>query len=266
MPSPDRLPSSDADLVVLGRFCGPTGSGNGGYTAGLLAERILRDATRPDDCPVVEVTLLRPPPLDVAMTVRQVSGEGRGATLEHDGIRVAEARCSDAEIEPVEAVTPGTATEAGQHYAGFRSHPFPHCFACGTDREAGDGLRIFPGPVGGAGSGRVAALWVPASGLAESSDLLDEGVERVGPATAWAALDCVGGWSTDLEGRPMVLGRITAQVDALPVVGEPHVVTGADRGSEGRKTFTASTLYDSDGRIVGRAQHTWIAVDPSTFV
>ena len=49
----------------------------------------------------------------------------------------------------------------------------------------------------------------------------------------------------------MVLARMTARVDALPVVGEEHVVVGLGRGSEGRKTFTAATLYDSDGRVVG---------------
>jgi hypothetical protein len=68
-----------------------------------------------------------------------------------------------------------------------------------------------------------------------------------------------------MDERKMVLGRITARVDALPVVGEPHVVMGEARGQEGRKTFTASTLYDSDGRIVARAAHVWVAVDPDSF-
>jgi hypothetical protein len=147
-------------------------------------------------------------------------------------------------------------------FPGLVHHPFPTCFACGPDRAEGDGLRIFPGAVG---NDRVASMWVPDKNLAESSDLLDAGLQRVGPGTAWAALDCVGGWAGDMEERKMVLGRMSAQVDALPVVGEPHVVMGTALGSEGRKTFTASTLYDSDGRIVARAQHVWIAVDPATF-
>ena len=53
--------------------------------------------------------------------------------------------------------------------------------------------------------------------------------------------------------------------DELPVQGEQHVVTGEHRGADGRKTFTASTLHDSDRRIVGRAEHVWVAVDPATF-
>ena len=151
-------------------------------------------------------------------------------------------------------------------YPGLDNHPFPTCFACGPDRAEGDGLRIFPGPVGGASGDRwyVASLWVPHAGHAESGDLLD-GVERCGPGTTWAALDCVGGWSEDLAGRPCVLGRMTARLDAPPVVGEPHVVVGRHLGRDGRKSFTASTLYDADGRVVATARHTWIQVDPAVF-
>jgi hypothetical protein len=42
-------------------------------------------------------------------------------------------------------------------------------------------------------------------------------------------------------------------------------VVGGARGSEGRKTFTAATLYDADGRVVAAAEHVWIAVDPADF-
>ena len=58
---------------------------------------------------------------------------------------------------------------------------------------------------------------------------------------------------------------MTAAVDALPHVGDRHVAVGEVRGTDGRKTFTASTLYDPDGRVVGRAEHVWITIDPSTF-
>ncbi|MEU8226056.1 hypothetical protein [Kribbella sp. NPDC048915] len=39
--------------------------------------------------------------------------------------------------------------------------------------------------------------------------------------------------------------------------------------ADGRKTFTASTLYDADadadGRVLARAKHTWIMVVPALF-
>jgi hypothetical protein len=84
-------------------------------------------------------------------------------------------------------------------------------------------------------------------------------------ATTWAALDCVGGWAGDLAERLMVLARMTARIDALPEVRAEHVVVGLGRRTEGRKTFTASALYDASGRLLGSAEHLWIAVDPAAF-
>jgi hypothetical protein len=258
-------PTHDTDLTIPARYRGPARSGNGGYSAGSLAERV----PRADGLPVVEVTLRQPPPLEVAMTVQQMAADdpanatGSALTvLQIGGDRVAEARAVKTDIDPVEGVSAAQAAEAMARFSGLVSHPFPSCFTCGPDRAEGDGLRIFPGEVG---PGRVASLWVPHPSLAESGDLHDQQEQRVGVGTTWAALDCVGGWAGDMDERSMVLGRITAQVDALPVVGEPHVVVGQARGGEGRKTFTASTLYDSDGRIVARAQHVWIAIDPDDF-
>ena len=46
---------------------------------------------------------------------------------------------------------PPTLTEAEvarDRFSGSDKHPVPACFVCGTMREEGDGLRIFPRPVG----------------------------------------------------------------------------------------------------------------------
>lgn len=240
----------NAELVVPARFNGPARSGNGGFVCGSLAGRVPDARHRP-----VEVTLRRPPPLDAAMAVATQDG---ATVLSHDGETVAVARVVDVELDTVDPVPPDVAAQAMLRYPGLGSHPFPTCFACGPDRAEGDGLRIFPGPVA-EDRGYVASLWVP---FAQPGV---DGANRCGPATTWAALDCIGGWSEDLEGRPCVLGRMTTRVDALPLVGEPHVVVGRHLRTEGRKSFTASTMYDADGGVVATAQHTWIQVDPSAF-
>ncbi len=250
----------DADLTVPAYCNGPARSGNGGYVAGLLSDRLPHQPGTP-----VEVTLRQPPPLEVALSVSHADEgrEGReGTVLALGDVVVAEALRVDRRLVTVEAVPAEEADAAAARFAGLAGHPFPTCFVCGPQRAEGDGLRIFPGPVG-AGD-KVAAAWTPHPGHAESSDVVD-GVQRVGIGVAWAAMDCIGGWSTDLVGRPMVLGRITASVDALPVVGEQHVLVGVMLGRDGRKTRTASTAYDSDGRIVARAEHVWIEVDPAAF-
>ena len=239
-----------SELVIPARFNGPTRSGNGGYVCGSLAERVRQRAGD-----AVQVSLRRPPPLDTVMTVD-------GGLLTLDGDVVAEAEVVDASLEPVDEVPPDVAAAAMLGYPGATGHPFPTCFACGPDRDEGDGLRIFPGPVG-EDRGVVASVWVPHESLAAGETV--DGLPRCDLAVTWAALDCVGGWSEDLAGRPCVLGRMTARVDARPVVQEPHVVVGRHLGRDGRKSFTASTLYDADGRVVACARHTWIQVDPAMF-
>ena len=244
-------------LLVPARYCGPAASGNGGYVAGALAHEIGDTLGQ-----AVTVTLRQPPPLDSTMHVNQVDG---GLTLTFGGALVAQAELTEPDVEPVEGVSWDEAVAASPSYAGHRSHPFPTCFACGTERA--DGLRIFPGlvpPVTG-DSTRLAAPWIPDRTVAADYHEYDDAVPRACLAATWSALDCVGGWAGDFSERLMVLGRMTAIVDALPALGEEHVVMGEHRGSEGRKTFTASTLHDADGRIVGRAEHVWVAVDPALF-
>ena len=229
-------------LVVPARFNGPAGSGNGGWSAGALAAYVDADGG------AVEVTLRQPPPLDTPMEVVEDDGV---MTAMHEGAPALVARRAALAPEGVPAVSMAQAREAATRYPGLEQHPFPTCFTCGTEREPGDGLRIFPGRVDDLdGRPRVAAPWV-----AGEADL------RV----VWAALDCAGAWAADMEDRMMVLGRMTAEVLGTPVAGEEHVVVGLARGSEGRKHRTATTVVDPRGAVLGRAEQVWIEVSPEAF-
>jgi len=230
------------DLLVPARFCGPPTSGNGGWTAGALAAYLASAVPGP----TIEVTLHAPPPLDTPMAVttaddRTVAGAA--------GSTVAAARIVDRPLTAVEAVDADTARAAEDAYVGRTRSPFPGCFVCGVDRAEGDGLRIFSGPVDG-NPDLVAATWTP---------------HETSVPLAWAALDCPGGWAGGLGDRLMVLGRMSVRLDALPSPGQRHVVVGAARGRVGRKTSTATSLYDGAGRLVGLAEQVWIEVDAATF-
>ena len=64
----------------------------------------------------------------------------------------------------------------------------------------------------------------------------------------------------------MVLGRITAQVHTLPVIGEPHVVVGRRprlRGPQDVHRRDAATTPTA--RWSAAAEHVWIAIDPAAF-
>jgi hypothetical protein len=253
------------DLLVPARFNGPPSSGNGGWSAGAISA-LAGDAC-PDDhaspWPTIAVSLRLPPPLDTPLTVTRTD---QGAVASYDGGTVLEATCTDNELADVDPVTADDARAAMAGFPGLSSHPFPTCFSCGTAREQGDGLRIFPGPVAGQqGANRVASTWTPHPSVAEDFHVYADEHARASLPVTWAALDCIGGWAGDMTDRLMVLGRMTARIDSLPVIGEEHVVVGLDRGHEGRKTFTASALYDADGRIVATAEHVWIAIDPNDF-
>ncbi|MER7248135.1 hypothetical protein [Kribbella sp. NPDC000426] len=231
------------------RFRGPERSGNGGYVAGLVGTALTGQLT---DGQVPRVRLRMPPPLqkDLALSA---GSEGAALTdgdeLVADGAAVDSGFLADATIDPV---APDEARAAEAAYRGLQDHPFPNCFVCGPSNQAG--LQLRPGPIG---DGRTACTWQPAADLA-TDGLVDE-------LFLWAALDCPGGWTIDLEGRPSVLGQLTACIDARPQVGEECVALGRYLGEDGRKTFTASTLYDADGRVLARAKHTWITVDPAAF-
>lgn len=248
-------------LLVPRRFCGPPDSGNGGWTAGALATHLTRDCpdNRASEWPTIEVSLRQPPPLDSPMSLTEEDGV---TSASFGGAVIVSAKLVESELRDVDPVASGEAKAAEATYAGHTFHPFPSCFACGTGRAEGDGLRIFPGVVSGE---RVAATWRPDPSLVEDFHTYVDESARASVANTWAALDCVGGWAGDLAERLMVLGRMTTRIDTLPVIGEEHVIVGASRGSEGRKTFTSATLYDSDGRVVASAEHIWIAVDPAAF-
>lgn len=235
-------------LTIPRRYRGPATSGNGGWTAGALAALLAGGAA---PAPPVRVRLSAPPPLGTPLTV---AVDGGTATLSAGERLVATATTDDVNA-PAAAppVALEVATEAQQRYPGLADHPFPECFACGTDRPDGLGLR--PGPVDGGG---VACVWQPDAGVAADDGLVDLPV-------VWAALDCPGGWSVDIAGRPMVLGTMTAAVHERPRPGEPLVVAGRALEVTARKALTATTLRRPDGHVLAVATHVWVAVDPATF-
>jgi hypothetical protein len=217
-------------VIIASRFNGPPDTGNGGYSAGLFASAQPAPGGR-----AVEVTLRRPPPLDVPLTAED------GEVRDPAGEVVAEVR----EIETFAAVVPAVSTaearKASAAYPGFTDHPFPTCYVCGPQRP--DGLRIFPGP---AADGRTAAPFlVPPD---------------VDTRTVWAALDCPGGWSIIAPGRPYVMGRMAAVVSAVPEPGDECVVVGATVEVSGRKALVNSTLYGPSGDVLGYARATWLAI------
>ena len=227
-------------ITILRRFCGPPDSANGGYAAGALARHVGG---------TVEVTLRRPVPLERPLEV--VAESGRFFLRDGDDV-VAEARAAVLDAEVPAPVTFDRACDASAQspiVVRPERHPFPGDFACGTDREPGDGLRLFAGRV--PGSDWYAVPWTPWPGAPVPDEIV------------WSALDSPSSFVIYLDDDsppPHVLGRITARVDELPAPGVAHVIMSWRIERSGRKTVAGSAIYRPDGTVCARARATWIAI------
>ena len=223
------------------RFRGPPSTANGGYVAGLVAA-----ALGGTNC---TVTLNSPPPLDRDLTL--TTDDATATLIENDSVHVTAAR------EPVAVDVPPPPTfeaarDAEPRFTGLSHHIFPGCFVCGPERKAGDGMRIFPGPLGD-GDEQVAATWEPEGSLADGDGF-------VRPEFIWAALDCPGYFAAEAKAGLALLGRMSATIHRPVRAGERLVVTGWPIESSGRKHRVGSALHDEDGKLVAAAAATWITV------
>ena len=233
-------------IVIPGRFRGPPRSANGGYACGVIAEPLHGDVT---------VRLSAPPPLDTELVLQTANGETR---LLHGDTLLGTGRSAQLDLVPPAAPTFAEAESASRGYVGHTVHPFPTCFVCGPRRAAGDGLRIFPGPV--AGRDIIASPWIPEPSLGDGSGAIDR-------IYLWSALDCSGAFAVlpDSSGQTIVLGEMTARIRASITAGERYVVIGWSLGGDGRKRYAGSAVFAEDGSEVATARATWIEVPLASF-
>jgi hypothetical protein len=234
-----------ADTITIDpRFRGPPTSANGGYTCGMLAEALGTDAA--------EVSLRLPPPLGEPLVVER---DGAAARLTSGERIVAEGhRLDGLDVDPPMPPPLAEAEAARDRYPYFHDHTFPECFVCGPDRAEGDGLRIHPGPLDGRSV--MSCDWTPEAEFADAGGVVD-------PVIVWAALDCPTGLAAHHfeapEGTQLaVLARLRARRIAPVRAAEPHVVVGWPAGSEGRKRFARSAIYNAAGELCAYADALWI--------
>lgn len=232
----------DREIQISARFCGPPGSGNGGFAVGLLGDFAGREA---------EVTLKRPIPLDAPLRV--ISQQDGVAALVQGEHAIAEARATELEVDIPDPATFQHASAARADYPGYRSHPFPHCFVCGTQRSCDDGLCLFTGPIA---EGIVASPWVPRSEFASEAG-------HIRPEIVGAALDCPGAWAFidryGMEG-PVVLGKMGYRLERPILARRRYVVMGWALGRERRKRFCGTAVFDDKGALCAVAEAVWIVL------
>ncbi len=219
-------------LRIPSRFNGPKGSGNGGYSAGVVAGLLGGEA---------EVSLRRPVPLDTELQV--VRDDGAVRVLDGEAL-VAEGWAAEVDLELPAPVSPDDAFQAAQRYRGSPENIFSSCFVCGKSRE--DSFEVFAGPV--EGRRLVASPWTPPPWSADPSG-------HVRPEFVWAALDCPTYFAAYMgeEGVFSVLARFSVRVDAEIPAGCEHTVIAWPLEAEGRKRYAGSALLTAEGETLAVA-------------
>ena len=222
------------------RFNGPLDSGQGGYSAGIVAGFI--------DGPA-EVSLRRPVPLERPLEVAR-DQDASVRLLDGDEL-VAEGRPVESiDLDVPEPVSADEARDAVRRYTGSPDGPFSRCFVCGLARD--DGFDIFAGQV--TGRKVTASPWTPPAWAAD-----DDG--RVRPEFVWAALDCPASFAPGLAGDvPMgMLARFSVRIDAPVMAGKEHVVIGWPIEIDGRKHHSGGAVFSPDGTLLAAARALLVA-------
>lgn len=227
-------------VVIDRRYRGFEGVAQGGYSSGLLARLV--------DAPA-RISLRRPVPMDRPL---EIESGGGGAVLRDGEDVLAEASAAELRIDPPEPVGTEEAEAASSAYPGHRGHPFPGCFCCGPERESGDGLRIFPGPLEGRDA--VAAPWVPE---AQHADELG----NVRSEIVWAAFDCPQLWALMVSAPAestdhVVTGALQTELVQPVRAGERYTILAWPSGGEGRRLFADAALLTSEGEPAAVSRQT----------
>jgi hypothetical protein len=232
-------------ISIPARFNGPKESGNGGYSAGAVAQFLDGAA---------EVSLRAPVPLDTPLAVER-EGDDAVRVLYGETL-IAEGRAAPGfELGVPAPVGRAAAHEAQRSYRAPVDGPFSHCFVCGRARE--DAFGVFAGVV--EGRDLVASPWTPPEWTAGPDG-------HVRPEFLWAVLDCptyFALYAHDDELPMSVLGRMTARVDGTATPGDEHVVIAWPLGREGRKHRAGAAVLSPGGTPIAVAEALLIELAPA---
>lgn len=223
-------------------FQGPTGSGQGGWSAHRLARSI--------DEPVT-VAIKRPIPLETELAVVPVADDWHLLNPDEPEEPILIATPWDPDFATTTAVPLADAAEARTRFPSHDDHPVPFCFSCGT---SSDSMHVQSGSLG---DGRWSSDWTVPAWAAGNDGVVDEGV-------LWAAIDCAQAWYVSNEGkrRPSVTVQLAVDVLAPLEPGATYALVSW-HGTyspewDGRKRGAGGAVFTGDGTCVARSSSFWI--------
>jgi hypothetical protein len=236
------------EVVIERRFRGPPDAGQGGYSCGLVAERIASDCAT--------VTLRKPPPLERPLQIEQRDGT---VTLSDGQTLIADGTAAALPMDIPGAPALDAAQRASKHPIWDEHiHPFPGCFGCGIARRQDEAVAISMGAL--ENSDLMAGVWTPSADFAGPDG-------SVSKRFIWSALDCptATGANLPLDGVS-VLGRLTGCVRAPIVPHAEYTVLAWPISDDGRKHLGGTAIYAPDGRVCAYSAGLWIELrDPAAM-
>lgn len=236
-------------LRVGAWFQGPTGSGQGGWTAQRFAAAISERVT-------IAIRAAIPLETDLAI-VRHLTEAGSTWHLVDPAVPEQPILIATPWVEPCAATTPVSITDAANASTRFPlhdDHPVPACFSCG---HAPDSMHAQAGPLP---DGRWATDWTVPDWASSSDGVVDVGA-------LWAAIDCTQGWYAGIAGgrRPSLTVQIAVET-LLPLEPGATYALVAWQGNyepdwDGRKRGAGGAAFAVDGSCVARSTTFWVATE-----
>jgi hypothetical protein len=239
----DATYSTSEAIVVPNRFNGPRDSGNGGYSAGLIAGLV--------DGPA-EVRLRSPVPLDTPLEVERRT-DGHVLVTNGSALIATAAPAGELELQVLPPVSLQSARAAAARYRGSGYAQLSQCYVCGPDRI--DTFGVFAAPV--EGRAVVASPW-------RAPEWAADALGEVRPEHVWAALDCptyFGAYLAEHHGMAM-LAQMQVRIDAPLVPGSDYVVMAWPLETDGRKRYAASAILTVGGDVLAVAKALLIELRP----
>lgn len=231
-------------IRVASWFQGPTGSGQGGWTAQRLASTIAEPVT---------VAIKRPIPLEVDMATVHVEGAWQLLDPSEPEQPVLIAKRWNPDFGTTDPVSLADAADARTRFPSHGDHPVPVCFSCGKQP---DSMQVHSGPLA---DGRWATDWTVPDWAVSNDGAVDEGA-------LWAAVDCAQAWYVSNAGgrRQSVTVQLAVELVAPLEAGSTYSLV-AWNGTypsdwDGRKRGAGGAVFAGDGTCIARSSSFWIAV------
>lgn len=245
-----------AEPIRIGSwFQGPTGSGQGGWTAHRFLQRVAERTNEPLTSSIAAAI-----PLDTDLHVIEsddlTDDTRQWELVAPDGSTIMIATTWEPAFSDTSPVTIEAARAARHRFIDtVDEHPVPSCFSCG---QLPDSMGVHAGPLGGEDD-RFATDWIVPDWAVAADGTVDPGV-------LWAAIDCCAAWWVGWSRERRVALTVQYAVEQRhPIVpGATYALVGwsgdHDPEWDGRKRHAASAAFDAAGRCIARSASFWVSI------